>query len=994
MRKALKFTLITVLALLALFLLAVAVLLWRPGAFVAIVDGPIRASTGYGIAVEDVGITLSPVRVTASGLRLTNPAWEDRPLLLQAGTARLDFELKRALAGELPYWRLRASGAQVYLETNAGGKLNWQTDTGGDDDGNDDDAPFEVSFEHVVVDGGKIHYRESGTTRTLLVNRVEAARRGPRALSLDGSGSYDNMPVAVEGWVELPSAHSEMLALNLSASGLGIEMNADGTLNTASLAGSDLEARLRSDSLATLEQFLSTGLPDAAPLDVSLRLQGLDAGGVDVELDGTMSDRPVSLNGTVARPEADEGLEKLQVDLQGNALGVFARAEGMVNLAVPNRDTDLRVSARAESLDRIEKVLRATLPPVTPLNVSMHFKGDQGAWVVPSLEIEAAKTSLTGSGRYAPGDRKLDLSLEAGEIRLASLMPEGWNEENGESGAGKQNGPSRSPREGALHWQWLQDANATVDVRVEALWTADYLFRDLEAHVEAANGNISIEPIAARVGALSRDDDREPEMTDRLRVNGTVSPLGMRTEGRDVSVDLTLEEPGMTLRIAGEANVNGFGHQSLEIDGRAEKLDTLARLLSIDIAFLAPVALDAKIRGERSSARLDPLSITVQGSDATGAVGVDWSGQRVRIDGELTSNMLDVDGFRAVDPEQKPEEKDAGSRVFSDEPINFDWMDGFAVDLSTRFGELVVNQTTFRNVEMAVVLDTDGLTLEPVRADLTKGGVRGRFALVRTSNGVEYATRFSVMHLSPADLGQENQGFLDGGHSDLDIDVTGRGASPHELAASMNGDLVVEIQNSTIRNDVFEVLGSDLLTQFVTSIVPFVKRDDVTKLQCGAVHFEAKDGVLTSDKQIVLETDKMKVVGGGVINLNNEKIEIGFSPKARKGIGVSIGSVATFVRLGGTLSDPKPETDPDGLLKSGATIGAAAATGGVSLLVQGLIDRVTSGGTACGQIFEKEADVPDAIDPGSGDGDANRADGDSGEQAADAEAHAAIPQLR
>ena len=139
---------------------------------------------------------------------------------------------------------------------------------------------------------------------------------------------------------------------------------------------------------------------------------------------------------------------------------------------------------------------------------------------------------------------------------------------------------------------------------------------------------------------------------------------------------------------------------------------------------------------------------------------------------------------------------------------------------------------------------------------------------------------------------------------------------------------------------------------------PFMKEDETTELECAAVKFTAKDGVLTSKNQMAVETTKMKIVGGGIVDMNTEELEIGFSPSAKEGFGVNVSSLVKFVRLGGTLSNPSPEADPVGILKSGAALGAAMSSGGLSLLVEGLLKRVTSSGSACTKALQ-DANEPE-----------------------------------
>ena len=57
--------------------------------------------------------------------------------------------------------------------------------------------------------------------------------------------------------------------------------------------------------------------------------------------------------------------------------------------------------------------------------------------------------------------------------------------------------------------------------------------------------------------------------------------------------------------------------------------------------------------------------------------------------------------------------------------------------------------------------------------------------------------------------------------------------------------------------------------------------------------------------------------------------------------------------VGGTLSEPKARADTKGLLLSGASLGAAVATGGMSLFLQNVFDRITSGAKICERMEDK-----------------------------------------
>lgn len=102
---------------------------------------------------------------------------------------------------------------------------------------------------------------------------------------------------------------------------------------------------------------------------------------------------------------------------------------------------------------------------------------------------------------------------------------------------------------------------------------------------------------------------------------------------------------------------------------------------------------------------------------------------------------------------------------------------------------------------------------------------------------------------------------------------------------------------------------------------------------------------------MLTQGEKLKIVGGGGIDLDEETLDIEFNTKPREGVGVSADMFVTpFVKISGTLANPGVGMSAKGVLLSG---GAAVAIGGLSLLVQGLMDRLAGAGDGCDKLLEK-----------------------------------------
>ena len=116
-------------------------------------------------------------------------------------------------------------------------------------------------------------------------------------------------------------------------------------------------------------------------------------------------------------------------------------------------------------------------------------------------------------------------------------------------------------------------------------------------------------------------------------------------------------------------------------------------------------------------------------------------------------------------------------------------------------------------------------------------------------------------------------------------------------------------------------------------------------------------GKALASQGIAIKTDKITVLGGGIIDLETEGLEIIIRPKARKGLGISVGTVANVVKISGSINQPKIAIDTSALVESSATIGAAIVSGGWSLLAQGLLARNKANSDVCHQTLTEPNNV-------------------------------------
>lgn len=370
----------------------------------------------------------------------------------------------------------------------------------------------------------------------------------------------------------------------------------------------------------------------------------------------------------------------------------------------------------------------------------------------------------------------------------------------------------------------------------------------------------------------------------------------------------------------------------LELSGLTFESPTNQFAGTLKLAFDGPIKVSADLQAQRLYLPLVASSDAPEGSDA-----------------EEVDVPADVEKTK-TDP----------TPVFAEEPLDWSWLQVAQVDVALTAQELKLQDAVFTDFDVKLNSADGQLELKPFAATIGNGGFSGAVELGLTNKDTDADAVAAVVSLQVNDVELESFGFvpqeeLKGGALEVDLQLKTVGRSAHDLAAALQGDILVIVDEARLMNDFIELAGSDLLMETLNKLNPFSKNDPTTELECGLVHFSAEQGVLSTNKQLVMETSKMEIVGDGKVDLNKEKLSITFSPIAKSGVGLNVGSLVKFLKLGGRLNDPKPAADAGGLLKSGVAIGAAISTGGLSVVADGVASRALNAGSACAAIRKTRA---------------------------------------
>lgn len=310
----------------------------------------------------------------------------------------------------------------------------------------------------------------------------------------------------------------------------------------------------------------------------------------------------------------------------------------------------------------------------------------------------------------------------------------------------------------------------------------------------------------------------------------------------------------------------------------------------------------------------------VGNSDLAGNLSYDLSGKRGFLTADLTSNVLDaadLGGFIGLSPEG---EAAASEKLIPAVPLSRERL--LATDLDVRLKAIKVDapHLPFKGMDVRFNLHNGILKLDPLNLALADGRVEGRIEIDANPAlpPMKMKLKLRQLNLTRFFKGtrfESNTKGLFGGK----ITLAGEGASLADVLATSNGDLALIMSGGEISLLLIEAADLDI----GQALPLFVGKDKSTRINCGVMNFNVKDGMLTSNV-VALDTKDSLLVGNVDINLKNEVINARLDAKPKD---ISLLSLRIPITITGNLKSPSVGIDKE----KTATRGAAAIALGVLL---------------------------------------------------------------
>ena len=441
-------------------------------------------------------------------------------------------------------------------------------------------------------------------------------------------------------------------------------------------------------------------------------------------------------------------------------------------------------------------------------------------------------------------------------------------------------------------------------------------------------------------------------------LTGQVGVLEKFFSGQDpLAVDLAFATDGATATLAGrlvrgESGPLTDGRVKVRIDGTA----SLAKLVGRPISMPVPLDLAGRLAVKGKTWRMDRLEIASGRSTASGSLVVRLDTPRPEVTAVVESPFIDLPELAGWKRDDRKDAKIRGRHLFSDAPLPFGMLQGFDGRLQLKAVRLALAgrfqpESTYLDLD----LRNGRLKIDPLRLTIGGGSLSGTADVDATPGRTPTVSAkleggdISLERLA-ADLGHPQS--VAGGRADLSVSLSGSGASVRSIMSTLDGEL--RLSSGPAKLTALALPPGDVLTGFLDTINPFRKKDEYTDLTCAVVRLPVRDGLITIDRTVAYETRKVATAVAGTISLDSEALDLAIRPAVKSGFGLAgAPSAAQFVRITGTLAEPKIELSTLATARTALSAGGAIATGGLSLIGEALFKKASADYHPCRTALEK-----------------------------------------
>lgn len=350
--------------------------------------------------------------------------------------------------------------------------------------------------------------------------------------------------------------------------------------------------------------------------------------------------------------------------------------------------------------------------------------------------------------------------------------------------------------------------------------------------------------------------------------------------------------------------------------------------------------LKTRIDGDVNGADAQVEVLNIVNNLITGSVSAKWNGKVPQVDANLQSAKISLPSLSsssnfAFEMPALIAEAQALEMVPNTQ-IPYQLLNMVNANLNLQVKQLILTpEMTAQNVKMVAQLKGGNLNVKPLELDFGGGKINAALSVNAAQKSLTFKANSQNLQLQSLhkEFVVENNtdfGVKSGGQVEFDINVSGSGATYRKLAESLKGQVIGIVSPSVVQTGALKFISGNFISQLLSALKINLSQSTDIDLTCAVVRADLGGGKATLPKGIAIDAKQLTLVSDGRINLVNDNISFTLEPSMNQlASGNITQALASFIKIGGTLQDPKIMLDNKETLK---TLVGVAATGGVAYL--------------------------------------------------------------
>ncbi len=814
---------------------------------------------------------------------------------------------------------------------------------------------------------------------TLAINPETMASSGLQISDLDLAVADPRMRLDVHGeFSGVGAADSGALSLSMDIPDtdpiftmFNVQRSLPGALSIdASLAGSDgvydvelQRADFESDFIDAELAGTVADILHTVRADVSVKLDTPDLSLV-TQLFGTKMPPawgPITASGWLQGENGRYAMNNIDATLDGNSR---AKASGFIKSLVPFDQMHLDVEANLSTLDEISTFTKKPLPDIGPITGSGVVGWQDGALFLNDARLnhnsQYGIAVVTGNiGDLIHFDKvrlRADADLpdfSALELFTGFALP-AVDRVMASTNLISATALDISARQ--LTVTATRDGLSVVGTGAVESFIKPYIGVDLS--------------LVSQVDSLSQTNTltglQLPELGP-LQTTAHLKGAGREFSLNDISV--TLADQILAGTVTGQLDdLTAFDEMSFDVELKSDDVAVIANEFGFHNSISVPATLETTVSFNDKTLQFNNANIDIQGNRLEGNVtmhNVLDGDTKSRIAADMTLVNVDTRTLfgqalrtRQVisDSGKSAQQASKDTRILPDAPLPIDLLLKDDLDVSLRIDSFSSALLDITDANLEVKVRDRVISIGPFNGTVNQG--RFDLNIVVDAHHDPITVGVDVI-LDEFDLSRTmvfngNELVDSAGGAWINLSFTGEGVTVAEILGSATGEGGVYIEDLVFQENALAIFSSDLIEQLADALNPFADKKMMgTQLHCSAIMFQLEDGMLMTPFGFATDASDFSVVGEAQVSLKNETMELMFNPRPKTGLGVSLRRLAALVKLEGAIASPSLKLSESGLLQFGASIAAAVASGGVTLLAEGLYNKLDSQSDVCAEALGK-----------------------------------------